>query len=949
MRGTIDGTDIYLDDGQLPAFSSSSVGIEDPAQIKGAGSTTIRVVATKESARAIGTEFMRQVPIAGRLQITIGEDSASVFKADAVPVKKDRNEIELICLAGNSLWFEQARSTKIRDLDMGITDPLDASLITDTFDDEDNPIYFPLIDYGSFEGRSSTYDVPVTKFRPAIRFHSLLTKAMKDFGFRVRARGSLRDKWKKLALLDPEASPGVTIPVPYPVDEIFSTSNPAPDGYYFIPSADGIMTVECYQLEINYNPATTDFDAMQFRVVVYDFTARKRLASYDIPIVYFGDANYGAIKVDHTFTGVRVRSGNQIYVAIECLDVTEITPVTVATDTSWVEYNRDSGTQTLKLRPDNVDNIYGFIPDGLLGNYYEGYQLRVAHIAPDWTVSEMMTRMANAVCLAYDTDQSTRTVNIWFDHEFFRRHEPGSTFRDWTTRMDHTSAPAQKLISAPRNFTLKYDNDKSDEFIVMADRRSGVTNGYGSHVQENDVLFGTDKTITIPISPSINGKIFGGCYCPILRQQGAEYQEDNYGRTSRILITDGIASGTWKLDGVAQTEYPRCYFSAPDTPIPLAFDNATFDGSVHPVSKDGSWKRRLDVMRYSRILECNLFIRDHELQDFDHGMPTLVDDGSGPAWYWVQEIQQHRFGVNQPTKCLLVQIPTKEVELSTPQAAITYPAQPFACAGPGYVSFVRSGSSTSGDISLYTTSGYWSMRLPNGTITTFVSGAVYAPPDNLGGAYCVWSSDALGEPDGYTTDLYTGAGLGANEFVLRWLQSEGTLTIGFGADSALVDVDLTGLTNLIEFVADGSALSEDSVDAVINRMYASALAGAAVSYAELSGGTNAAPTAASATALAGLTNPANMVISATGNANVDGTYNDNGTTNGRSAYIHAGNGITEVTWTGSVWRIVAVGAILESSSDVAQPWLATGWSTIVGTASTPTIDPPGYGITVNTN
>ena len=40
-----------------------------------------------------------------------------------------------------------------------------------------------------------------------------------------------------------------------------------------------------------------------------------------------------------------------------------------------------------------------------------------------------------------------------------------------------------------------------------------------------------------------------------------------------------------------------------------------------------------------------------------------MDDGSGPAWYYVQEITQHQFGTNDPTRCTLVQIPGKVAQL----------------------------------------------------------------------------------------------------------------------------------------------------------------------------------------------------------------------------------------------------------------------------------------------
>lgn len=100
MRGTIDGAGIYLDDNQTPAFTSSVNSVVDPSKVKGVSSTTIKVVNTKEASIALGSEFMRQVVPTDRPTLRIGEDSVDLFRASAIPVRKDRNTIELLCVGG---------------------------------------------------------------------------------------------------------------------------------------------------------------------------------------------------------------------------------------------------------------------------------------------------------------------------------------------------------------------------------------------------------------------------------------------------------------------------------------------------------------------------------------------------------------------------------------------------------------------------------------------------------------------------------------------------------------------------------------------------------------------------------------------------------------------------------------------------------------------------------
>lgn len=855
MRGSIDGTEIYLSEDQLPAVTLSVNSLTDPSKVTGARSTTIRVIATKEARRVLGGEGMAEVPRTERPVLRIGEDSVDLFRSEVIPVKHTRNEIECVGAGGNASWFEHAKGRKLRDLDMGVSAPLSSDMQMATWDDIDTPLFFPLIDFGSLSGRSASYDVPITALRPSIRIHKIMDAAFNEAGYSIEPMGTLKDGWRNLLLLDPKAEFVVTIPSPYPVYEIFETGNPAPDGYFFIPSADGTMDVECYQLEINLNPADTQFDAMRFRVVVYDYTARERIAEQAIPLVYFGDPSYGGMRVDHTFVDVPVLAGHQIYVSIECLDIEEPVPVVIPTDASHVRYNLNAGAQVLKLRPGNNPNLYALLPVHGWAAYYPGYQIEVAKVAPDWTVSDLVGMLTNALCLVFDTDTSTRTVRIWHDNEYFRRPLPDAPHRDWTARLDHSTPPAKIADEPPRRIVMKYENDGKDVFVRMADRRSGAEFGYGSYIQDNPSGISGDTVVSVRVSPTINGVILEGCLAPIMRDVSAEHQEDSFDRSIRLLVHDGVEDGAWKFDGVTRSEYPRTYFSDANTPIPLAFGNATFDDVVHPLTKDGAWKRRLDVMRSSRILEAKFLIRDHELKDFDFGMPTLVDDGSGPAWYWVQEIQQHRFGKGIPTKCILVEIPGKEVALK-PYVA----PPPFVCAGPGYVSFIVSSGGT-GVVNVETNSGYFTVRKPNGTLITVETGTAV---DGFGaGAHCVWASDSEGNKVEGPSITHFGIGVGVGDFdeiILDGLENEpvGNITIvetetlttvTIPAIAALTSLDIYGNADLeeivitdagalIDLLLSGNALTEACVDAILE-VLASGTETAGTIY--LNGGANAAP------------------------------------------------------------------------------------------------------------
>lgn len=659
MRGTIDGSEVFLDDDQLPAFTLSVNSVTDPGSVKGARSTTIRLTNTKELARVMGSQYLMSADFPPRTTLRIGDEGGEEFVSQIVPVAHDTFQIEAIAVGGNASWFEYAKATKIRSVDLGKTLPLTRTVQEDTWDDEESLVYFPLIDFGSLENRAATFDVGVTKLRPALRLHRLLDELMDPAGYRFVPQGRLVEVWKKWVVMDTGAKPTLGIPGPYPFDEIFSTSNPAPDGVYFIPTVDGTMDVDCVDLQINFLTSNTDFDGAVFTMVVYDETSDTILASYDVLTSWATDSSYGSYVVSHSFVGVPVVAGHNIFVSIISDSAEAPTASTITNDSATVEYDLNSGAQTLKLRPSLSSPVYAILPNEL-DEVYAGYPMSNARMAPDWTIEQLIKGIASVAGLVFDTVGNN--INVWTDKEYFRTPNTVDEYRDWSTRTDLTRPPRLLYGEAPRIVEFKYKEDEGDEYLRRANRRIRTAE-YASFKQTNEQGLQPDKTIEVPFTPSVAGTLFAGggntVSALVMRDTDEDYQVDNYSRGVRLFLADGLATGNWKHGGSSLTEYPLSYFSREDDVVPLPFGNANIVGDV-PVGSDIQWSRMLSQMRSPRVIEIDLFIRDNEVKDFDFGMPTLVDDGSGPTWFWVQEIKQHRFGVNQPTKCVLVQIPMKE-------------------------------------------------------------------------------------------------------------------------------------------------------------------------------------------------------------------------------------------------------------------------------------------------
>ena len=138
--------------------------------------------------------------------------------------------------------------------------------------------------------------------------------------------------------------------------------------------------------------------------------------------------------------------------------------------------------------------------------------------------------------------------------------------------------------------------------------------------------------------------------------EDAEYKP-RYRWTPRILLSDGLARGSWTFDSVLLEQYPKCFFVYPgEAELTMAIDQETYLGDVGPGLASLYHARHLRRTDESKSLEIDLFLYDDELPELDFGVPVFVHDGATPGWYYFTEIKQKRYGVDEPTRCELIQV-----------------------------------------------------------------------------------------------------------------------------------------------------------------------------------------------------------------------------------------------------------------------------------------------------
>lgn len=983
MRGTINDVAVFLDDDQYPSVRSSVNDILDPSKAKGATVSTVTVINTPEAARVLGTEFMAQVADSRRPRLRLGDGSIDLFSADIIPQRKTRSKIECFGLSGNAIWFEAVRKMKIRSMDLGQSQNVDASYQRDTWTDEDDILVFPLIDYGSFEARSNTFNVTPSKLRPAMRIHRLLEEAFASFGYMIRARGGLADVWKKFITVQSDGARSVSHSTDSANSQVGSPTVPCTTTEigmvpgWFYRDTGGLGTPWDPGVDANAQVYNTPYNAT-IRVTVTSFTissvpmaldgTRLRFVLYDKGSGYVIQEIAGDVLTGGASYSIPSPSSPIVFADVEVDGGTQL-DVGIWNETGASVAITVSAPAVVQFKPLTKPYGVGVFPT----------PIAIATAGPDMTVADVISGLNKINCLAFSTDVSTKVVDVWFDREYFRKPTKSITTRDWTKRMDHSNEPAKLTELFAERIEFRYKQDKNDRALLSSDRRLKPI-GYGSN---DTVIGGPEKATRIEAPFSATGmvKTFNGLLIPGIRSTNSWFQEDDYDHTPRIMVMDGVQDGEWTHNTDTLTELPKCYFVHPDSDsIPLHFDN----GSVYFEAPSGTvatrWDRRINEYLGSKTLEAYLFIRDHEVQDFDHGMPTLVDDGSGPRWYYVQEIMGHRFGSGEPTKCRLVEIPGAAIETAELVNPVTqYPA----ANNPVHFRFT-SDLNASIVMGVYTNTGFFTVREPSGFMATYPSGSISDGhnPAGVATVYEVWASDDAGNSTGAVTSiainaqqvtafnpvnlpLCTSLALTDNTLTTLSTYTMASLTsIDCSTCYNLDTIDLSGspLLDAVQFQSCpitsvdissnpaltfvgflGCALSD--VDGIIN-----ALDPDLTGSAQLSGGSNAAPTGASSVALAALTTVSDLTVSGAGSSAANGSdYVLTTQLNGRDRYTHTG---AFIFWNGTNWRIQTGGGdIYQGTEDVMQPWLVTTWTAIGGTPTpVPTLTAPSLGLwSVTTN
>jgi len=899
MKAYIDSVEVYLDDEQRPAFTSSVDELNDPSKSKGQSSTTIRVIATKEARKVLGTHYMAQP------EVTVDHilEIDGMYKAVIKVLSWNENVIECSAIAGNAHWFNYAKATVLNEVEYPTGPKVLPGNISFSWSDAlDKLVYFPLVDYGAW---TNLYPNNLTllspqfyaqDIRPGIRIGRLIQHVMRLGGWQVIPMGfrAQRDWYKWIhqgptdkarvrgdlstTSYDEDDNPLVyafalynsgtyqydypengSRPNPIPFDQTTPASPPPPVGWDPFPNwmyttqNDGGVYVS-FDLDIPYT-ADSDYFGKVFRVVLWDETDMIELAHIDaLPIP--STPNDG-MEYTHNFTGevskLNVPQGHKVFIGITMNGSIPLDTFDWATNGN-AEFNMD------------VDYAYGGT-------------ILTKDVVPKGSCGKLMQDIATYQGYVYNTIESQHVIEVWAQEDYYG--VPGDpVYRDWRGRVDFTNSTKKLRPSLPRRLSYVFNTDTQD---MDVSRNLRITNGrFGNAFVDIEQGYQDEKTITVPWSQTVMGYATTSVLMlPRMVKEDSVSPEVNYDIQPRILYDGGLTAGVFQINLSSYTNYPKCYFVLPGTDmVPLAFDNPILFEGEQPVIKNNQLRFTLDRMRFGKYLEAYVRLRDHEMQGFHHGIPTLLDDGSGAAWYYVQKIHDHQFKLGEPTKCTLVKI-GGATEIGQSVVPLT-PPPAFSCSGPDYGSMTT--LNALGDL-INTTTGYVALRdAATAVVYVFGTGSgdiSFEVP--YAGAFCLYSCDAsgaasgsvriIGDDDnswaglsiidvtgyaatlqrlsingGYLTAL-TGIELCTDLEFIYLTQTNFTAfdatpfvnatTLNMSASSYLTDVTISASGVMDNLILFGCALTDTSVNAILAALRASGVTGGGC---QLTGGTNAAPT-----------------------------------------------------------------------------------------------------------
>lgn len=651
MNATINDIPIDMDAGNIPAFSYRIVDIFEPGNVYGNKSTTFKVPMTNAAADILGRYTMAEDLPTDDLVLKIGSAGNIYIETPVRVIERSLDGYELIATGNNAGWIAEMRNKKLRDLELGISGELSAVRMVSLWDDEDELLCFPLINWGQIldTDTSATNNSPDQQ-RPAIRIYKVLENAFNSIGYTVDAAGRFANVWKKLIIPSTDKIQCANLDQYGAKTEQSSTVSVAPP--QVTPFADMPQNITVYDDQSAINGSfnyVAPFDQnahvrIRVKATIYEATST---GNTQLPVIFWVHDGLGNYPVKSIQYVTNYTLGPQ--------DVDWTFDMPVFTMAQGREYNiriqryQPSAFEQFDINYASVE----WVVDNI--EWQEGVQIENASVLPQLTVMDLIKTVCTALCVVPQTNTADKKVVLKYYDDIFRG--PVSTDLDLTDRMDQSPGRAPVKVTPVLPVRLEFnwkDDDNDYDVDLLNDEIEGRKYGNGIH----GVGGGSSdaKIINLPFAATaMQLDVFDGITIPAIRSHDGTTDDPSYKWQPRILIADGLAPGYWTFDTVLYDEYPRAFFVNADVPtLGLAFEQEDIYGSVHVGTFNDTWRTWLRRHDRGTSLRCWLKFHDWELADMDMGAPVRVHDGRHDVWAHIGEIKQHKPYAGRYTECELI-------------------------------------------------------------------------------------------------------------------------------------------------------------------------------------------------------------------------------------------------------------------------------------------------------
>lgn len=634
---------LYLDGIQVetkdaPKYKYSAKDFDDPSKLRGGRTTKIKIPATQVAKKLLGGKGLEEelkTP-----EARFGNGTVAELSGKCIPQRWGDDYIEAFIASDSAQWFDVAKNLKIQDLNLG-TYEFNKTNVQNSWT-SGNAVVYPLIDYGGLEDAlgGNTKDVTIANFRPGVYVKNLLQQGFKRMGFSLSIDGRLDNKLKRCFLPNTEEySPTEDYletqsadwqysgsAVALTVDD-FAGSLPAPfysfsncmvgaatktdpggntSGSSFVPTLDMKARVSV-NLNITPSGASPLFTIKHYIALIH--------ASADATA---GDAIMNAIEIVAN-TANPFNSGSRLDLGEHDFTAGESYHVAILTRNPHTSYT----TSSLNVYFDATDFVW-----------QSGISYDLASTLPDWNFMKLLKNVCNNLGAIPVT--SGKSVTLKYLDDYFVSYSP----RNWSGRQLSEYKKIQPEI--PRQVEFKFTIDDGD--AKQLEWETANSTPFGSYTVDMANGFADNKEIELDFAATFSDTILGDAVTvPVLRKDG-QYQLNTYNHEPRMLLWDGLRTGTFLFDGTRLDEYPFAYFDRADRRYSLAFkgvndNNTSLDtgqvrGEIGCYKEWRAWVQRWDT---KQIVELYIRLYNEDLKEL--GQAIELDLDGFPHQFFIHNIK----------------------------------------------------------------------------------------------------------------------------------------------------------------------------------------------------------------------------------------------------------------------------------------------------------------------